>query len=144
MGDNNGSILDSRNMATVLVTGGTGNLGRVVVRKVVERRDQPVILTRNAHSEVPAGARLLIGDLAMQSDLDAATRSVDSIIHCASKPTQASQDIEGTRSLLESAGRNGVRRFVYISIVGVDRPSAPYYQTKYEVEKLSRTPTYLP
>ena len=88
--------------------------------------------------------QVLIGDLAIQSDLDAATRSVDSIIHCASKPTQASQDIEGTRSLLESAGRNGVRRFVYISIVGVDRPSAPYYQTKYEVEKLSRTPTYLP
>jgi uncharacterized protein YbjT (DUF2867 family) len=80
--------------------------------------------------------QVLIGDLAIQSDLDAATRSVDSIIHCASNPTRASQDIEGTRSLLESAGRNGVRRFVYISIVGVDRPSAPYYQTKYKVEKI--------
>jgi uncharacterized protein YbjT (DUF2867 family) len=125
-------------MLTVLVTGGTGSLGRSIVRKLIERGERPRLFSRNANASVPPGAELAVGDLAMQIGVDGGTRGTDCIIHCASNPTDPTADIESTWSLLESAVRNGVHRFVYISIVGVDRPSAPYYETKYNVERVIR------
>jgi uncharacterized protein YbjT (DUF2867 family) len=125
-------------MLTVLVTGGTGALGRSVVRKLIGRGEHPRVLTRNANASIPAGAQLALGDLALQTGLDPATRGTDCIIHCASNPGDPTEDIEATWSLLEVAVRNGVSRFVYMSIVGVDRPSIPYYETKYNVEQVIR------
>jgi uncharacterized protein YbjT (DUF2867 family) len=123
-------------MLTVLVTGGTGALGRSVVRKLIAEGKHPRVLTRNANASIPAGAQLALGDLALQTGLDRATLGTDCIIHCASNPNDPTEDIEATWSLLESAAQNGVRRFVYISIVGVDRPSVPYYETKYNAERV--------
>jgi uncharacterized protein YbjT (DUF2867 family) len=125
-------------MFTILVTGGTGTLGRSVVRKLAAEEKHPRVLTRNANAAIPAGAQLTLGDLALQTGLVRATQGTDCIIHCASNPSDPTADIEATWSLLESAARNGVRRFVYISIVGVDRPSIPYYETKYNVERVIR------
>ncbi len=63
---------------------------------------------------------------------------VGTIVHCASSPTKTRQvDVEGTRRLLQAAGRAGVSHLVFISIVGVDlNPHFPYYRMKLEVERI--------
>ncbi|MBV8100671.1 MAG: NAD(P)H-binding protein [Verrucomicrobia bacterium] len=123
-------------MATVLVTGGTGDLGRSLVRKLIEDGDVPRILSRNASATVPAGAKLFPGDLANQTGIAEATDGADFVIHCASNPTKPAEDLEATWALLETAARQGVQRFIYISIVGVDRLSHPYYKVKRKIEQL--------
>ena len=123
-------------MATVLVTGATGDLGRSLVRKLIQEGDVPRILSRNTNATVPAGAKLFPGDLANQTGITNATDGAQFVIHCASNPLKPTEDLEATRTLLETAARQGVQRFIYISIVGVDRPSHPYYELKRKVEQL--------
>jgi uncharacterized protein YbjT (DUF2867 family) len=123
-------------MATVLVTGGTGDLGRSVVRKLIQQGDVPRILTRNASATAPVSAQLFPGDLANQTGIENATGGADFVIHCASNPLKPTEDLEVTRALLETAARQGVQRFIFISIVGVDRPGYPYYELKRNVEQL--------
>ena len=91
---------------------------------------------RNANSAVQLDVQVSVGSLADRSNLNEATQRIDSIIHCASNAAKAAEDIDGTRALLECAASNGVRYFVYISIVGVDRADALYYKTKRTVEQI--------
>ena len=120
------------NTRELLVTGGTGVLGR----RVVERLDAAGVGARVlSRSGRPGTVR---GDLLTGEGLDAAVRGVETVIHCASSPYRKTRevDIEGTRRLLKAA-RGGVSHFVYISIVGVDRASSyPYYRVKLEAERV--------
>lgn len=115
----------------VLVTGGTGVLGRQVVERLKAAEIEPRILSRSGRPGTVSG------DLLTGEGLDRAVRGVDTIIHCASSPFRRSRqvDIEGTGRLLEAAAEAGVSHFVYISIVGIDRvTSYPYYRIKLETE----------
>jgi uncharacterized protein YbjT (DUF2867 family) len=113
----------------VLVTGGTGVLGR----RVVERLGSEGVGTRvYSRSGRPDTVR---GDLLTGEGLGPAVQGVDTIIHCASSPFRKAYqvDVEGTRRLLEA----GVSHLVYISIVGIDlAPSYPYYRIKLETERV--------
>jgi uncharacterized protein YbjT (DUF2867 family) len=119
----------------VLVTGGTGVLGREVVEQLVTRGHQVRILSRTAkphpHADVVAG------DLGTGDGLQAALMNVDTVVHTASDPKRPKDaDVEGTQRLLAAASAAGVRHFVYISIVGVDRIPWPYYRAKLDVEQM--------
>jgi uncharacterized protein YbjT (DUF2867 family) len=115
----------------VLVTGGTGVLGR----RVVERLGSAGVGTRVlSHSGKPGTIQ---GDLLTGEGLDAAVQGVDAIIHCASSPFRKARrvDVEGTGRLLEAGA--GVSHLVYISIVGIDRAASyPYYRVKLETERV--------
>ena len=50
-------------MATVLVTGGTGTLGRLVVHELMKIGQQARILTRNANSSVPSDVQVSVSNL---------------------------------------------------------------------------------
>ena len=117
----------------ILVTGGTGVLGRRVVDLLEERGVGSRVLSRGGQ----AGA--VRGDLQTGAGLEVAVRGADTIIHCASSPFRKARqvDVEGTRRLLWAAARAGVSHLVYISIVGIDRaPSYPYYGIKLETERV--------
>ncbi len=118
---------------SVLVTGGTGVLGR----RVVERLDAAGVGARvMSRSGRPATVR---GDLLTGEGLDVAVKGVETIIHCASSPYRKTRevDVAGTGRLLQAAARAGVSHFAYISIVGVDRTSSyPYYRVKLETERV--------
>lgn len=117
----------------VLVTGGTGVLGRRVVERLDAAGVGSRVLSRGGR---PGTVR---GDLLTGEGLDAAVRGVDTIVHCASSPYRKARqvDVGGTRRLLESAAAAGVSHVIYISIVGVDRaPSYPYYRVKLETERV--------
>jgi uncharacterized protein YbjT (DUF2867 family) len=117
----------------ILVTGGTGSLGRRVVDRLRGPGYEVRTLSRSAR-----GAGVVRGDLQTGEGLAQALEGVDVLIHCASSPRKTRQtDVEGTVRLLEAASLAGVSHVVFVSIVGVDRnPYLPYYRAKLEAEKI--------
>ena len=118
---------------TILVTGGTGMLGRCLVPKLLHAGYKVRLLGRRRGD---AGAEHFAADLAGSPDLCAALGGITTVIHAASSPWNKMQavDIEGTRKLLSACAE--IRNFVYVSITGVDRIPLPYYKVKYEAEQI--------
>lgn len=112
-------------MATILVTGGTGGLGRPTVAELQTRGHDVRILSRRA------GAQRTVGDLDRDTGLDAAVAGASTIVHLA---TNRRRDIRGTRNLLRAAARGDVAHLVFISIVGVDQIAYFYYRDKVACE----------
>ena len=118
----------------VLVTGGTGTLGRHVVTLLRGSGHRARLLSRNPQGHVDA----VQGDLATGAGLVKAVAGMDAIIHAASAAAQPSRlrttDVLGTRRLLAMAREEGIRHLVYISIVGMEGIAYPYYKTKLATE----------
>lgn len=114
-------------MTTILVTGGTGTLGRLVTERLREDGQEVRVLSRHTQ---PYAVDLREGG----PGLDAAVAGVDTIVHCASSPRGG--DEQAAAHLIAAARRAGVGHLVYISIVGVDRVPFGYYKSKLAVEKL--------
>lgn len=125
----------------VLVTGGTGVLGRAVVTELLARGHSVRVLSRHAGAQVPGTkasdrVRLFTGDLAAGTGLAEAVAGADTVVHCASDPRRYREvDVPGTRRLIETAAATRPH-LVYISIVGCDRIPYGYYRTKTESERL--------
>jgi uncharacterized protein YbjT (DUF2867 family) len=120
-------------VSEVLVTGGTGVLGKQVVERLGSADIAARVLSRSGRSGT------LQGDLSTGEGLDLAVRGAEMIIHCASSPFRKARqtDVEGTKRLLNVAERADVSHVVYISIVGIDRASSyPYYRIKLDTERV--------
>ena len=111
----------------VLVTGGTGFLGRPVVRRLVADGYQVRVLARTLAKAAVVqgfGAEVCAGDVA---DLDSFGRAVagcEMVVHLAAGTSGSEKDsesatIRGTRNLLTLCTRHGLKRVVYISSCGV-------------------------
>jgi nucleoside-diphosphate-sugar epimerase len=139
----------------VLVTGGTGFIGRALVERLIERGDRVVVLARGASgTDLPAGAELHRGDVADMSSVGSAARGCGLVFHVAAKagiagPAAAYRrsNVEGTRNVLEACRRHAVPRLVLTStpavvfdgrdMEGTDE-SAPYparYEAAYPATK---------
>lgn len=119
----------------VLVTGGTGTLGRHVVTRLRQSGHRARILTRHPRGHVDA----VEGDLTTGAGLTKAVAGIDTVVHAATTARQSRSgrpDVKATRLLLEAAKAAHVTHFVYVSIVGVDRVQYPYYRTKLACETL--------
>jgi uncharacterized protein YbjT (DUF2867 family) len=121
-------------MQSILVTGGSGTLGRAVVRRLLDLGHPVRALTRRGSR--PVLAEWVTGDLATGAGLEGALAGVTAVVHCASDPRNPGSDIEGTARLIEAARRAGVRHLVYVSIVGIDQVPLAYYRAKLRTERL--------
>jgi len=120
-------------MRTTLVTGASGNLGSAVVNHLVGRGHRVRAHMRSPTAAPSHAVEPFYGDLRSGEGLAEAARGVDAIIHCASFfDADGSTDRLAIRHLIDAADR--APHLVYISIVGVDRTSFPYFRTKLEVE----------
>lgn len=118
----------------ILVTGGTGVLGRQLVPRLIAAGHRVRILTRKERPDVADGVTAVHGDLRSGDGVAAAATGVETIVHAATNPVRARKtDVEGTRRLIEA---NGDAHLLYVSIVGVDRNPLPYYKRKWEAEQL--------
>ncbi|MEO8323841.1 MAG: NAD(P)H-binding protein [Actinomycetota bacterium] len=121
----------------MLVTGGTGVLGRVVVSQALQRGHDVTVMTRRHEAEVPAGAVIATADVLEPGPLGGAVEGAELVVHCATDPRgdAYNTEVEGTRNLLKACGEAGVSHLVYISIVGIDRIPLSYYRAKRGAEE---------
>lgn len=106
--------------AAVLVTGGTGRLGRHAVAALRARGADVRILSRSP------GEDHLVADLATGAGLPEALTGVGTVLHLA---TSRSRDIGQTRHLLDAMAGSSAH-LIFVSIVGVDRIPFAYYRDK--------------
>lgn len=127
----------------VLVTGGTGYLGRAIVRALAARGHAPVVYARSAS---PDGAATVIGDVTDAETLARAARDVDAICHSAALVSIWERDasrfdavnVGGLRHAMAAARAAGHDRFVYTSsFLGLppQRRDAPLQANDYQRSK---------
>jgi nucleoside-diphosphate-sugar epimerase len=147
-----------------LVTGANGFVGSMLCRKLLQSGVEVRGLVRRTSdlsllADVPI--QQVVGSLEDTASLDAAANGVDVVYHVAAAVSDWGTweyfhrtTVEGTRSILQAAVKNGVRRFVYISSTAVhsfinaqdmneESPQLPtpflYCQAKREAEALVQT-----
>lgn len=114
---------------SVVVTGGTGFLGREVAGKLLSTGWAVKVFSRKMppYSQRMGGVEYHAVDLA-QSEPSALLDGVAAVVHCAAK-TAGSLDayenntVKATRNLLEACGKAKIRRIVHISSIAVLKPS---------------------
>jgi uncharacterized protein YbjT (DUF2867 family) len=137
-------------MDTVLVTGGSGHLGRDIVSRL-KGSYRVRVLGRSAGSD--QDVEWIRGDLATGEGMAEALAGAQILIHAATLSPAARRgyfvpkdlwnspsevDRDGTARLLDQAAAAGVGHVLYVSIVGIDRPRLPYLRRKLEAEYLVR------
>ncbi|MFD1768759.1 SDR family oxidoreductase [Sphingobacterium suaedae] len=123
-------------MSKVLITGGTGALGRLIASRIDRHDKEIAILTSRTDTVDLDHVTVYHGDLARGTGLADAIHGSQTIIHCASNPRDfQSVDIEGTMKLLAAIPTGEKPHIIYISMVGVDQSTYPYYQAKWAVER---------
>lgn len=113
----------------VLVTGGTGFLGRTLVRELRSRGWPVRVVARSLPSaavRVP-GVEYVLGDVATSLP-DSVYSGVTAIAHLAAetyggKDAHERNTIGATRLLLDAAARHGIKQFLHTSSIAVLKPS---------------------
>jgi UDP-glucose 4-epimerase len=123
---------------TTLVTGGCGFIGFALCQRLAAAGHRVAAyddLSRGRAENLPAEARLILGDLRVARRLAQAIAETrpDAVIHlaaihylpdCAARPQETMEvNVEGTRHLLEACRAGGVGRVVFASSAAVYAPA---------------------
>jgi|SRR5450759_692174 nucleoside-diphosphate-sugar epimerase len=118
----------------ILVTGGTGFIGRVLIRQLTSQGYAVRILIRPSKKSpiLPRGVPVEVAVCSLKDErgLRAAMKGVDIIYHLAGVEGRGNRadlmavDIQGTQTVVNAAVDAGVKRFFYLSHLGADRASA--------------------
>jgi farnesol dehydrogenase len=114
--------------APVLLTGGTGYLGRWILRALREEGKTVRLLARDpaAHRALEApGVEIVRGDVTDRASLDAASRGAASVVHAAALVTAWEKDasayervnVHGLRNAAEAARAAGAAPFLAVSSI---------------------------
>lgn len=149
----------------ILIVGSTGSLGTTVTKKLAAAGKKVTALVRDPSSEKAGalravGAKLVTGDLKDRYRLEKAVEGVDTVICTASSTMSRREgdsletvDGKGVQSLIDTAERKNVRRFIFVSFsrnVEGDFPLAKFKRAaekRLESSKLDYTillPSYFP
>src|SRR3954467_1876629 len=127
----------------VVVTGGSGRIGRGVVRELLSRGHEVTIFDRVPPTEQPAGVRYKLGECEDLGAVYDVLRGHDAVIHLAAipsnrvhpYPTVFRTNVVSTYNVGEAAGRLGLRKggpASSINALGITMAERPF------------NPTYLP
>jgi dihydroflavonol-4-reductase len=117
-------------MATVVVTGATGFLGRHTVRALRERGHAVRAMARNpprdAQAQLGEGVTIVRADVLDPAGLTTALEGADAVFHLAGMVSRRPEDAEalyrahvlGTRAVLAAARAAGVRKLIHASTSG--------------------------
>ena len=100
----------------ILVTGGTGTLGKLVVPRLREAGAKVRVLSRQARGG--GEVEFVRGDLDTGAGVDAAVAGAEVIVHCAGAQKG---DGDKARALVRAASAAGTPHLVNISVTGADR-----------------------
>lgn len=147
---------------TVLITGGTGFIGRHLVQAAQAKGANVVVLSRRRIPSNELPCRTMVGDLAEPATLAGICEGIDTVFHLAGNAHALDEPdhkiallssrvtVDGTRYLLEEANRARVRAFVFFSSVKAmgeggdicldetaeNAPVSAYGKAKRDAEKL--------
>ncbi|PWU25568.1 MAG: hypothetical protein C5B48_00655 [Candidatus Rokuibacteriota bacterium] len=113
----------------VLVTGGTGFLGRHLVERLALEGDDVWVLERSGQSVSGLrglGVHFVPGDLRQWPSLQKAVEGKDVVFHCGGKVAASGRWVDflevnvlGTERLIQAANGAGVARFIHVSSIGI-------------------------
>ena len=145
----------------VLITGGTGSIGKELVRQVLaEKPAQVRVFSRDESKQHellqelkhPKNLRLFIGDVRDKGRLSFALQNVDIVFHaaalkhvpsCEYNPFEAiATNVIGSQNVIDAALKNGVERVVAISTDKVVDPVGVMGTSKLMMEKLMINANY--
>ena len=131
----------------ILISGGTGTLGRELVQRLVASGRPVRVLTRQLEraSALPIQVERALGDLCDPSSLSAALRGCSTVVAAAhgflgpGHPSPEAVDRDGNRALIAAARAAGVAHFVLLSVHGA-RPDHPMSlcRAKHQAEEALR------
>ena len=136
---------------TVIVTGGSGMLGRAVVAEIRQHGWAVRAVSRSVPppSAREAGVEYVSADLSQPLD-KILFSGVSTVVHCAAetaggKEAHERNTVEATRNLLQSAAAAGVKNFLHVSSIAVLKTSKAVggplsERTPVDVDNLSRGP----
>jgi dihydroflavonol-4-reductase len=112
----------------ILVTGATGHIGNVLVRKLLEKGEKVRTLIWRGEDTLPLkglSIEQVEGDVLDKASLLPALEGVETVFHLAGiisimpgvDPLVWKVNVEGTRNMLAAARQAGVRRLVYTSSI---------------------------
>ena len=146
----------------VLVTGGSGFIGRALIPQLNMAGHDVIVSSRDEGMVLPGAVIRLVGELGPETDWSAALEDIEAVIHLAARvhvmnetatdPVAENRRIntEGTVRLARQAAVSGVKHFIFLSTIKVngeatgdmpfhaaDRPSPqdPYAIAKLEAEQ---------
>lgn len=150
-------------MSNILLTGSTGFIGRAVLDLLLSEQNSSShehsvsVAVRSAQR--PRCSEFVVGDISSSTDWDRALTNIDVVVHAAARAHVRDEagagegfyrvNRDATLNLAEQAASSGVRRFIFISTIGVngssnsspfteaDEPSPEndYAQSKWEAEQ---------
>lgn len=118
--------------APILITGGTGNLGRHVVPRLLATGAELRILSRRER-EAAEGVEYVVGDLSGDRGIDEAVAGIRTVVHLAGGPKG---DDVLARKLVRAASGADVEHLVFISVTAADRIPLGYLRAKHESEQV--------
>lgn len=128
----------------ILVIGGTGTLGRQIVKQALNEGYKVRCLVRDFRRGSflkDWGAELVYGDLSIPSTIPLAFTGVSVIVDAATIRSTSSYtseiiDWRGKLSLIETAKLVGIKKFIYFSVVGAkDNSAIPLVGLKLKIEE---------
>lgn len=130
----------------VLVTGGTGVVGKPAVDRLLEAGHSVRLFSRHAKRDSllwRSGVTPFQGSIGKDEDVRGAAEGCDAVLHIAGIvdeiPPEITFDninVNGTRRIVEEAQRARVRRLVYVSSLGADRGRSDYHRSKRAGEEM--------
>ncbi|HUO50638.1 MAG TPA: NAD-dependent epimerase/dehydratase family protein [Candidatus Paceibacterota bacterium] len=126
---------------TVAVTGGTGFLGRVVLRTLDDHGYRVAALVRGAHADAPGASRIVEGDITDYKSLVRLVVGVHTVVHLAAAKSDELEsravNVDGMRNLIEACRKEKVSRIIYVSTASAKiARKGTYAATKEEAETL--------
>jgi uncharacterized protein YbjT (DUF2867 family) len=135
-----------RGMSCITVFGGTGFVGRRVVRHLRESGTRVRIVSRHRGLGEDVGIEQIAADAHDQRSVDAAVASADGVVNAISLYVEHAGDtfhsvhVEAAAKIARAARQAGIRRFVHVSGIGANTASpSPYIRSRGEGEAAVQT-----